>query len=155
MKRLEGYENVGNVLHILAEFHRGLAGFFENTGKAVTDERMRMMLAHLVKHQRQRAVALENYQRDAPATLLKSWLQIPFPENPGSFLESLGEQNGMTVEALQQLLSRVDGFVSQLLHHLETRAESANVEALFHDLHEIDNRERLLRSRALSSFSQI
>lgn len=154
MDHLRGYENVGHVLGVLAETHEELARAIGELGDHSSDERRKMILGYLADQQSRRAADLAMYQRDAKATLLEQWLQIPFPENPSKLIASLRAQGSASID-VDELLSETDGFMERLLTHLEDRAETSNAKALFHDLLEIDNREKHLRSRALASFAQI
>jgi hypothetical protein len=153
--RLQGYENVGHVLDVLAEFHRQLAAVFSELGERAGDDRSKLMLDYLAGHQSRRANALEMYRRDAPPSLIGNWFQIPFPEDPRAFLRNFQETGKTSPDRLDDLIAQLDTFMSRLLHHMRDRAETNNVKALFEDLLEIEQRERLLRSRAMSSFSQI
>ena len=155
MERISGYENVDHVLEVLAEFHRQLARAFVTLGERSSDERGQLALNYLAQHHRKRADALKSYQEHAPQSLRSNWFQVPFPKDPGTFVGSLDTSQQLDLDQVNDLLLRIDAFVSEFLQHMESRAETTNVKSLFRDLLTIDERERLLRSRALASFSQI
>lgn len=155
MRRLEGYENVDNVLSILADFHRHLANMFRLSGEHQSGERARLLLNYLSDHQAKRAAALEDFRKDAAPSLMKNWFQIPFPEAPQTFLDGLDLSGEVGEDEIHAVVSRVDDFMSRLLNYVKSRAETTNVRELFEDLLSIEERERVLRSRALSSFSRI
>lgn len=151
MDHLRQYENVGHVLEVLSQLHADIAKVIGALGDEADDERQTMILGYLADHQSERAKSLAAYHRDAEATLLKQWFQIPFPEDPSDLLDSLRAFAPDTV-SIQDLLSQIDTFMDLLLPHLRDRAETNNVKALFQSLLEIENRERSLRTRALGSF---
>jgi hypothetical protein len=154
MDHLRGYENAGHVLRVLAEMHEEIAQVLNELGGQARDDRRKLNLAYLADHHSKRASALSAYHRDADATLLQQWFQIPFPEDPRELIESL---RALAPEhaSLERLMSDIDTFIDRLLSHLRDRSETSNVKALFQDLLDIETRERLMRSRALASFAQI
>ncbi|MFW6092685.1 MAG: hypothetical protein ACODAC_01845 [Pseudomonadota bacterium] len=153
MDRLRGYENVDHVLGVLVEMHERLGEVIGELAGRAGGERDRMALRYLAEHQSGRAAALADYRRDADPTLLKQWLQIPFPEEPGDLIDALGSRGDDA--SVESLVTEIDGFMDRLLHHLRDRAETDNARALFRDLLDIEDRERHSRSRALASFAQI
>jgi predicted RNA-binding Zn ribbon-like protein len=155
MERLEGYENVGHVIGVLEEFHRQLVHAFSKWREQTDDERSKLIVGYLADHQARRAQALEDFHRDAPRSLLTSWFQIPFPEDPRAFLRSVQSAEAPAPGQIEEVISRIDDFLDRMLHHMRDRAETHDVEAFFNDLLEIEKRERMLRSRAMSSFHQI
>ncbi|MGE0621282.1 MAG: hypothetical protein AB7O54_01615 [Pseudomonadales bacterium] len=152
MERLEGYENVDHVLSVLAEFHRRLAGWMSELGE-VAEERRGLEFRYVARQHTLRSEALADFRSDADPTLLRSWFQIPFPENPADFLRGLASQPDAV--SLTEILAATDGFIDRLLSHLHDRAETAGVKALFQDLLDSELRDRRLRSRALDSFSRL
>jgi hypothetical protein len=155
MERLEGYENVDHVIGVLVEFHRHLADVFSGRREQTGDERSNLIIGYLADHQARRAGALEDFRRDAPRSLLDSWFQIPFPEDPGAFLRSVQGVEASAPDRIDQVVAKVDEFMERMLRHMRDRAETRNVVDFFDDLLEIEQRERRLRSRAMSSFQQI
>lgn len=154
MSRLRGYENVSHVLEVLAQMHAQLALVLSEIGVEANDERRRMNLDYLAGHQSSRAAALLAYRKDADASLLDQWFQIPFPEEPADLIDALRAHESDHA-SIDTLVSAIDAFMDKLLPHLRDRAETRNAKALFEDLLAIENRERHLRSLALASFEQM
>jgi hypothetical protein len=155
MERLKGYENVQHVIDVLAAFHRQLASAFSSWRDQGDDDRTKMILNYLAGHHTRRAQALEDFQRDAPRSLLDSWFQIPFPQDPIAFLENLQRADAAASDQIDDHLVRIDEFVDRMLQHMRDRAETHDVQAFFNDLLDIEKRERVLRSRAMSSVQQV
>lgn len=154
MDHLRHYETVGHVLEVLSEMHRDIGKVITELAAQANNERQQLILEYLADHQSERGTSLAEYQRDANATLLKQWFQIPFPEDPLDLLASLRSCEPDIV-AIQELISEIDTFMDDLLPHLRDRAEGSDVKKLFQNLLDMDTSERLLRSRALDSFSQM
>ena len=154
MDRLQGYENVDHVLAVLADMHRCIHQLIGELGGKASDDRRKMALGYLAEQHAKRSAVITSYRQDAEPTLLRQWLQTPFPQQPDDLVRSLtsicqGEPS------IEYLMSEIDNFTDRLLHHLSDRAETANAQALLQNLRDIEDRERHLRSRDLSSFSQI
>lgn len=154
MDHLRHYENVGHVLEVLSQMHADIARVISGLAAKANNERQQLIFEYLADHQWERGSSLAEYHRDADATLLKEWVQIPFPEDPLDLLETLRAFPPDTV-AVKDLLFEIDTFMDLLLPHLRDRAEAQGVKALFQNLLEMDTSARLSRSRALESFSQM
>lgn len=154
MDHLRHYENVGHVLEVLSQMHADIGRVINELAAKSSSERQQLILEYLAGHQSERATSLAEYHRDADTTLLKEWLQIPFPEDPLDLLKTLRAFAPDTVAA-EDLTYEIDTFMDLLLPHLRDRAEAQGVKALFQNLLDMDISERLSRSRALGSFSQM
>ena len=154
MERLHGYENVDHVLRVLSEIHMHINRAIRQLGDHAHNGRRNLALGYLADHHSKRADDLASYRRDAGSTLLKQWFQIPFPEDPRELIESIRSMEPENTP-IEEVIYAIDTFMDRLLQHMKSRAETRNVQALFADLLEIEDRERHLRSRALSSLDQI
>ncbi len=154
MDHLRHYENVGHVLEVLSEMHLDIAEVISELAAKAGNERQALILEYLADHQSERGTALAEYHRDANTTLLEEWLQIPFPEDPLDLLASL-RAFAPTEVPIEDLIAEIDDFMDLLLPHLRDRSEAQGVKALFQNLLELETAERLSRSRAMGSFSQI
>jgi hypothetical protein len=154
MERLSGYENTEHVLRILIEFHCRMSTLYSELAATATEQRSQMTLHYLQEHEEQHAEALRRSCADAPRSLLANWFQIPFPEDPETFFQSIDPENALDSDAIVALAGRVDGYLMRLLIYIESRAETANVKELFASLQALQNNKQRLRSRALASFLQ-
>lgn len=153
MYRLEGYENVDHVLRVLAEFHRQFAELTNEFGGS-QDDRRGLKFQYVASQHSQRAKTLADFRSGTDATVLESWFQVPFPENPDDFIRRIRSRVSEEV-ALEDLLAEVDSFTDRLLQHLHDRAETDSVIALFQDLLNSERQNRKLRSRGLGSFASL
>ncbi len=138
-----------NVMHIIDRIRavRGqLAARFERAGAEAADERARMVLDYIGRHERHMAEALERYEADAPRAVLDTW----FKNTPGRPVEeclALARPDAEDMdEALRSALA-MDNCLVESFRRISESAVADEVREFFRRLVEMENREehRLIR----------
>lgn len=156
MTRLQSFENAAHVMDELISFHEELSEQYADLAERNTRPLSKLLLEFLASREKKQADTLERYEATAPYKVLKTWIQIPFPEDPESFLGSLQQafSDDMDAEQVYELGNRVDEFVAALLEHLHERCEVAEVKALFADLLRSERNDNIALSKAYNSLRE-
>lgn len=156
MTRLQSFENAAHVLDELISFHEELSEQYTHLADRSTRPLSKLLLEFLASREKKQADTLERYEASAPYKILKTWIQIPFPEDPESFLGSLQQtfSDDMDADQVYELGNRVDEFVATLLEHLQERCEIAEVKTLFADLLNGERDENIALSKAYNSLRE-
>ncbi|MBU2098273.1 MAG: hypothetical protein KKD00_05900 [Gammaproteobacteria bacterium] len=156
MTGITSFENAAHVLDELIACHEHLAELYERL-QATTTPLGVMFLEQLSLREKKLADTLERYEDNAPVKVLKTWIQIPFPKDPDSFLASLESDlpEQLTTQDIYELASKADDFVSHLLEHLRDRCEIADVKKLFEDLIKGENIEHIALSKTYNSLREM
>ncbi|MDP2379583.1 MAG: hypothetical protein Q8M35_03690, partial [Pseudohongiella sp.] len=89
--------------------------------------------------------------------VLKTWIQIPFPDDPDKFLAAL--QQDLPVELstqdIYELANKADNFITHLLEHLRDRCEIADVKKLFEELIAGEKIEHIALSKTYNSLREM
>lgn len=156
MTRLQTFENAAHVLEELISFHDQLSEHYNNLAESSTVPLSALLLQFMAEREKKLSDTLERYQAGAPYKILKTWIQIPYPEDPESFLETI--QSEMTPdlapEQIYELGSRVDSFVASLLAHLQERCTMPELKTLFQDLLKGEHDESVALSKAYNSLRE-
>lgn len=152
MNHLQQYENTRHVLDEIRSFHRRLADLYGTLAGQATGARAEMLLNYMKSREEAQATVIDLYESDAPANILDSWFQVPYPENLNDFLQLLETRADLSVEQVRELVMEADEFLMALLDHVERRVINSEVKAVFHDLKELEREEEKALTRAVNSF---
>lgn len=157
MSRLTSFDNAAHVLDELINLHEQLAKLYEDLATGANKPLSKMLLDFLVSREKKIADTLENYADNAPDKVLKTWIQIPYPEDPETFLNEFAPGASADMEPLQvyELGEKADDFVSRLLSHVHDRCEIKEVKALFADLVQGERNENIALSKAYNSLREM
>jgi hypothetical protein len=156
MTGLTSFENAAHVLDELIACHEHLAELYQRL-QDFADPLGGMFLEQLSVREKKLAETLERYEDSAPVKVLKTWIQIPFPEDPDKFLASL--EQGLPTELLPQdiyeLASKADEFICRLLEHLRDSCHVADVKKVFEDLLAGEKIEQIALSKTYNSLREM
>ncbi|MEX1197887.1 MAG: hypothetical protein WEB57_08520 [Pseudohongiellaceae bacterium] len=152
MNHLQQYENTRHVLDEIRSFHQRLAGLYGALAEQATEARAEMLLNYMKSREEAQGAVIDLYESDAPASILDSWFQVPYPENLNDFLKLLEIRSDLNVEQARELIMEADEFLMALLNHVERRVINPEVKAVFQDLQELEREEEKALTRAVNSF---
>ena len=157
MSRLQSFDNAAHVLDELISFHEHLAEIYADLSEQANNAFSKMLLEFLTSREKKLADTLERYEDNAPYKVLKTWIQIPFPEDPESFLADLPNAASADMEPLQvyEMGEKGDDFIARLLTHVHDRCEINEVKALFADLLKGERDENIALSKAYNSLREM
>ncbi len=157
MTRLQSYDNAAHVLSELIGYHEHLAEIYDDLASESENEMSKMLLDFLATREEKLTETLEKYEDGAPDRILKTWIQIPYPEDMDAFLTKFEKQLSNDMDPLQvyELASKADSFVEGLLSHLRDRCEVQHVKELFADLLKGEKDENIALSKAYNSLREM
>jgi hypothetical protein len=156
MAGLTSFENAAHVLDELIACHEHLAELYQRLHDNASPLGA-MFLEQLSVREKKLAATLERYEDNAPVKVLKTWIQIPFPDDPDKFLAALEQDlpTDMSTQDIYDMASRADDFLTHLLEHLRDRCEIAEVKKLFEDLIAGEKIEHMALSKAYNSLREM
>lgn len=156
MTGMTSFENAAHVLDELIACHEHLSELYERLQGSATPLGS-MFLEQLALREKKLADTLERYEDNAPVKVLKTWIQLPFPQDPDTFLASLEQDlpDTLAPEDIYDLASKADAFVSHLLEYLRDRCEIADVTKLFDDLLAGEKIEQIALSKTYNSLREM
>jgi hypothetical protein len=157
MTGMTSFENAAHVLDELIAYHQYLSELYGQLQEDASPL-CALFLELLAAREKKQADTLERYEDNAPTKILKTWIQIPFPDDPDKFLAALAQDlRGDELSALDiyELASKADDFASRLLEHLRDRCEIPDVVKLFEDLLQGEKLEQIALSKAYNSLREM
>ncbi len=149
------FETVRDVLEFLRQFHRDLARVLESAGGHVAEERKRILLNFVRRHQENMEACLAECEEEAGADIVNTWIKY-VPQAPECrCFEKISWTADMPLEDLVARVREVDGCLLKLYSQLADKAPTPEIQELFNSLLEKERNEstRTLRD-ALSFFAQ-
>lgn len=139
-------ENVMHIIDRIRTLHQQLAERFERAGAEGSQERARLVLQYIGRHERNMAEALAKYQATASRAVLDTW----FKNTPGRPVEECLDQVRLDARDHDSVLRSVLAMDRCLVDSFRRIAESANaqeVREFFQELVAMEEREehRLVR----------
>ena len=156
MTRLQTFENAAHVMDELISFHEELSEQYAELAESNTKPLSRLLLQFLADREKKQADALERFETNAPYKVLKTWIQVPFPADPESFIGSLQKEfsDDLEPDQVYELGNKADEFIASLLEHVQERCEVDEVKALFGDLLKGERDENIALSKAFNSLRE-
>jgi hypothetical protein len=157
MTHLPGYENVQQVLDVLRNMHEQMAELYCRLKHGASDARAVMLLELLENREKASVLALGEYEQFAATNILSTWIQIPYSKDPEEFLNRVEGEVALdlSVSQIYELGMKVDGFIGDLLEHLQENSDIDEVKRVFEDLREGERQESIALSKAVNSFREI
>jgi rubrerythrin len=114
-------------------------------------ERVDMMLKLLADHEQRLATALERYRDGNKAAILNEWHQFEAADVADIVMDAKELHVDISVTELVQLALKVDDYLISAYQQLAADASSAEVRALFEDLANLEQAEKISAVRAALS----
>ena len=143
-----------NLLEAVSHFHKQLGLFCEKNARANKDERVRLLLDYIGRHEYHMAEALENYEEQARVTVLNTW----FNNIPPKLLEG-PDKNDLTPDStIDDVIAwaiRMDDSVIELYRTMAAEAGTAEVKKVVNGLLAMEEREKLKTVRSALRINDI
>jgi hypothetical protein len=157
MSRLQSFDNAAHVLTELINFHEHLSEFYANLASDTRNDYARMLLEFLASREKKMTETLERYEDNAPHKILKTWIQVPYPEDLDAFLTELTSGVSADMDPLQvyEMGEKADDFVARLLSHVHDSCKLNELKAVFADLLKGERDENIALSKAYNSLREM
>ena len=142
------FEKVRDVLDHANNFHQQASEYYRQLADQVTSPRVKMMLDYLSDHEKTLRHGLQEYQENASANLLDTWLQFTHDESTLSALSDATQAGaGMTLDDVVDLAMKVDRCLIELYREMASSTDSKEVTELFLNFIELGKQEMLQMAR--------
>ncbi len=146
------YVQVRDLLEQAAEFHGRMADFYHRLSDKVEKGRVRLLLDYMSSHERNLRDSLEDYDDEASAGILNTWVDRDYCDRIVHACEQLPGEPELDVDGVTRLAMRVDSDLMAYYAELARRAESDKVREVFCNLVFMEQSElRRLARNALSA----
>ena len=136
-----------NLLDAVKQFHEKVALYCEKNARINKDERVRMLLDYISRHENHLAEALEAYEDQAREKVLNTW----FRNVPEKLADVPGEPPLNPDSSADEVIAwalKMDNTIIELYQSMGAEAEIADVKKVVNALLDMENREKLKMVRS-------
>jgi rubrerythrin len=148
---MHNFEQVKDVLDHGRKLHAELRKFYDSLNEHKQQDRVRMVLDYLSRHERNLEEALERFEHDARKGILETWMQYAPSDNVEKILKSCVIKPNMSVDEVVKLATDFDDALVELYKDAAREADEEHVKELFQDLINMENTERQSLARDTTS----
>ncbi|OQA26084.1 MAG: hypothetical protein BWY59_01521 [Verrucomicrobia bacterium ADurb.Bin345] len=149
------FETMRSVLDYAKKFHQDLAAFYAGLEDRTGQEKMRILLNYMSRHEEHLMECLKQYEADATESILNVWFKYT-PDMPQCrCFEKIKFSPDMTVDEIVDAARTIDRCFVDLYRQMAEKAPTPETKDLFKKLLEMEQREEVLcLSNALSFIEQ-
>lgn len=133
---MSNFSQVRELLQHNQQLHSRTAQFYIDLSKEASDERVKMLLNTLVKHEQALATELKNYMQQAPFKILNTYFQFDHEHSVESLFEISFPPAQITTADVENLATHIDNYFYNLYQEMLENADHPQVKELFENLHE-------------------
>ncbi len=141
-EHLHNFEQVKDVLDYGIQLHGRLHDLYEQLQRQSEQARVKMVLDYLSRHERNRASAMERFEESTRRTVLDMWLQYAPSSQIETLLGQCGRQIDLGVVEVIKLALCFDDALIALYRETARESDDPLVQELFHNLAEMETREK-------------
>ena len=141
-------ETLKDVLHWTAAYHRQLSRCLQHCEDRALDERARLLLDYLEKHEDKLARVIDRFEEMASSRALNTWCYEYFDKNPaarGRLCEA--DCDGLDIEPLMARVLEQHNDIIELYRYLHAQSAAGSARELLQNLIDIEAHEAMLMAR--------
>lgn len=143
------YETVRDILERVRRFHRRLSCYYEESTEVSRNEKTRLLLDYMGRHERNINRCLAKYKKEAADAVLDTWMQyIPDSQLREAFQEAKIEPE-MSPEEVFAHAMRIDGALVAFYEQLTSYSAAPTLQELFENLLELEKTKDAEYARSL------
>ncbi|MBW3543828.1 MAG: hypothetical protein KY476_26565 [Planctomycetes bacterium] len=148
------YKQVREILDDVQSWHQQLADVYDELAREASNDRVRLLLNGLRRHEEEFQAAVARYQADAADDVDETWIQYnPEPDWEEAVREA-GLESGLPHEELVARLQQLDQNLTAIYRQLAAATAVPPVAELFESLAQMEERKEQWRSQATNELEQ-
>lgn len=137
------FKQVKDVIDYCRKLHHDIGEFYDTLGKEVEQQRVKMLLTYLSRHETHLEESLKDYEAGASRNILDTWLQfVPTPEVEAS-IKRFNINPNMSVDEVIDKTINFDNALIALYKEAVNETSDPNVSAVFENLIIMENKEKI------------
>lgn len=137
------YKTVKDVVDYSRKLHLQISKLYQEISQKQTQERVKMLLDYLQRHEAHLEKSLNQFEHDKSQKVLESWLQYAPDQNISDVLETIEINDHMTTDEVIEMALKLDDYFIVLYTDMVENASSSAVKAVFQNLLEMEQQEKI------------
>jgi rubrerythrin len=142
------FEQIKDVLDYSRQLHAQIRRYYDSLNAQTGQKRVKMLLDYLSRHEKHMEESLDQYEHEAKQGVLDVWLQYAPSTKIEEKLKQCVVRPGMAVDEIVKIALEFDDALVQLYKEVVREVDDEKVRAVFRNLIERENQEKLLLVRS-------
>jgi rubrerythrin len=149
------FEQAKDVIDYCAKLHHQIGEFYNDLSEEVSQERVRMLLTYLSRHEKHLEESLEEYEADASNKVMNTWLQFVPSSGIEASIKAFELNPSMSVDEVIDKTIEFDDSLIALYQEIINETSEPSVRAVFENLVAMENKEKIKMVRNAMMLKEI
>lgn len=142
------FKTVKDVVEHARQLHKQIAGFYKQLSNRQHQERVKMLLDYLARHETSLEKMLASFEKDRSQQIWDEWFQFATDDTLPQTLKGAAVHANMDVDEIISLALQLDDYFINLYRDMAQNASSAAVKEIFENLLAFEQQEKNRTVRA-------
>jgi rubrerythrin len=149
------FEQAKDVIEYCEKLHHQIGEFYGELGEEVTQQRVKMLLTYLSRHEEHLEESLKEYEADASDKILNTWLQFVPSSGIEASIKAFKIDPSMSVDEVVDKTIEFDNSLIELYREVINETSEPSVQAVFKNLVEMESQEKIKMVRNAMMLKEI
>lgn len=149
------FKTVKDVVEHARQLHKQIAGFYKQLSNRQHQERIKMLLDYLARHETNLEKMLASFEKDRSQQIWDEWFQFATDDTLPQTLKGAAVHANMDVDEIISLALQLDDYFINLYRDMAQNASSAAVKEIFENLLAFEQQEKNRTVRAALSLKDL
>ncbi|MGR6874779.1 hypothetical protein ACU6U9_21405 [Pseudomonas sp. HK3] len=149
------YKTVKDVVDHSRQLHQQISNLYQEMGQDQTQERVKMLLVYLQRHEEHLEKSLNQFEHDKSQKVLDNWFQYAPDQNISELLDNIEINNHMTTDEVVEMALKLDDYFIELYEGMVENATSSAVKSVFENLLDMEKQEKIRTARTALAINDI
>ena len=141
------YQTVKDVVEHSRHLHHQISDFYHDLGERNSQVRVKMLLEYLERHELQFEDMLKRFEGDKSQKIWDEWFQYAPEHNLDEILSEIKVSGSMTADDVVGVALKLDDYFIDLYKDMVQNSASSDVKAVFQNLVELEEKEKIRTAR--------
>lgn len=137
------FQTLRDAIHFARELHEEIGDRYANLRNQTAQERTRMLLDYLTRHERHLEQVLGRYERDTSRTILDAWYQYAPNHTAEEITASIELFAEMGVDEILGQALRLDDYFIEIYREMASAAPNVHVREVCQNLLDMEQNEKM------------
>lgn len=136
------FEQTEDVLYHARAFHLVLNRYYHSAAKRSKSTKLKLMLEYLAKNEHKLAIAIADYQDQAPPSVLQAWFQYTDDANVLILPDFVKSDATKSIENLTELANKLGDELIELYLEMANHVNAESIKEVFNNLAQMQRQEQ-------------
>lgn len=132
------YLQIRDILEHLKGYYRRLSNLYEEVSETTDDERIRLLLQYMGRHERNLSRAVARHERAGAEGVLNTWVQYEFDKGIDEALQEAEMHPNPSVEEIIRFSRKIDQAFVDFYRQMAQYTDSPRIQELFESLLDLE-----------------